>query len=610
MTVLGSFDVESVGLDVENPENRVLSIAFCGDVHPDGLVLMYKNEETTLARFIEEAEKHDALLGWNTDGFDVPLLRARFKAHGIDMDYIRLPIFLDCMRIHNFMLRKQETSYTLDHVSKRHLKEGKLPFDPNRMMEVYEKDKERLAEYNLHDAELVWRLNKVFGYFSTFDAIVKRSKLSDEEARKFAGISQKEDGGFAWWRPLMGLVRQFCAREGRPVPGWPTDTEKLLRKAAAVERPGGFVETPLPGHHRNVIEFDFRSLYPTLIQTFNLGFDTCAPDGDIVTSCGRFRSRPRSIVASILDEIVVERSDVKREYEERKAEGAGPDELVGLKGKIEALKVFHNAFYGQMYAPFSPLYNYESAKTITTIGQECVKTMLEKMRELGLTVVAGDTDSTYVSVPEEMYNKETALRLSEELTAHISMRLKEKYGADFAGSFDFKGLISHFASKKKKFYARLENGKPVTDIELKGYVRGNTPDLQRELQRRVFEVMFSGGDIGAMLAEERKKFLSSGDHTGLLSWMQVHTTRENVAQVRAKRVLKEAGVAFERFEQVGFLLVGKGKKRRRIAAHRLPDSTVEWLIEGEKTLHQETALLSLLEAEGMWGILVKKVDFA
>ncbi len=611
MTVLGSFDIESIHLDIGDPKNRILSIAFYGDVHPDGLVLMYNNEEMTLHRFIEEARKHNTLLSWNGDEFDVPLLRARLRQHGIDMDYIeKMPIFLDCMRVHKFMLRKQEVANTLNHVAQKHLKEGKLPFDPNRTLQYFKERREELAEYNLNDAVLVWKLNKNFGYWDTFDGIVKKAVLDDYNTRKFAGISAKEDGGFAWWRPLMGLVRQFCEKEGRPIPTWPSDGEKALRAQMNVDRPGGFVETPTPGHHKNVIEFDFKSLYPTIIQTFNLGFDTDDPQGDIVSPCGRFRSSPRSVVAAILDEIVQERTAVKDEHKKRKTEGANEEELAALWGKIEALKIFHNSFYGQFYAPFSPLYNYNSAKTITTVGQECVKTMLAKMREMGLEVIAGDTDSTYVKVPHEMFNKDSALRLAEELTLHIRMYLKERYNVDFVGAFDFKSLISDMATWKKKFYARREAGKPIADMELKGYVRGNTPGLQRYIQRRVFEEMFEGRDIGVMLTQEKEKFLAGKDYTGLFSWMQVHSTRGNTAQVRAKKALVEAGVELMKFEQVGFLLIGKGKNRRRLAAHWLPDSAIEWLYEGEMALRREIEFLSREEAERMWDAMVKKLDGA
>jgi len=610
-SAVGAFDLESVGLDISDPENRILTVAIYGDLHPDGIVIAYPEEFGTLSRFVKEAEGYDVLIGWNSDIFDVPLFNARLNHYGVDPELVKMPLFLDAMRVHQHMLRKGETSYTLDHVSKKHLGQGKLSFDPSKTLVTFKNDMFKLAEYNLHDARLVWMLNKTFGYYETFHAIVSGAGLDEVSIRKFAGISQKLEGGFAWWRPLMGLVTKFCKENNRPIPKWPTDDEKRARKLEMKDeaRPGGWVEPPTPGHHKNVIEFDFKSLYPTLIQSFNLGADSEDPEGDIHPPFWRYSSRQRSVVASILDNLVEERSAVKAEYEKRRAEGATDEELAALKGTIEALKVYNNSFYGQMYATFSPLYHFNSARNITTLGQEAVQLMLARMREMGLTVVAGDTDSTYVSVPPEKFNKEFAITLSHELTRYVAEHFRKKYDVEFVGSFDFKSLISDMYIEKKKFYGKLELGKTIKDIEIRGYVRGNTPRLQRDLQRKVFEVMFSGGDIKAMIAAEREKFLSGKDYTGLISWMRPHSDPDgNTAQVRAARELTKTGVVILRFDQVGFLIIGSGKKQWRIAAHRLEDSTVEWLRDGETTLRLETEFLTPEEAEKMWNLTVKKLD--
>jgi len=606
--MIAGWDIESVSLDLNDPENRILSIALYGDQYPDGMVIIFEDEGKTLEAFIEEAKKYEALLGWNSDAFDGPLLAFRLQQYEVAFEEAGLPLLIDCMRVHEHVLRKQETSYTLDHVSRKHLKEGKLPFDPGKTLETFKTDPEKLALYNVQDARLVWMLNETFGYWETFNGIVTRSGLDEYGTRKFAGISMKEDGGFAWWRPLMGLVTQYCKKNGRPIPQWPSDPEKGRRSAEKIDRPGGFVETPAQGHHKNVIEFDFKSLYPTIIQSFNLGYDSADPNGEIAPPFGRYRREPRSTIAAILDELVVERSAVKKEYEEKKATGATTEELAALKGRTEALKIFNNSFYGQLYAVFSPLYHYNSAKNITTLGQHCVQMMIARMREMGLEVIAGDTDSTYVKVLPEMFNKESAIKLSAELTRYIAEKLKEKYGVEFVGSFDFKSLISDMYIEKKKFYARLEDGKPVSEIELKGYVRGTTPELQRVAQRRVFETMFSGGDVKAMLAEAKQRFMEKKDHTLLIHWMRAHASMKNTAQARAKRALQEAGVVFQKFDQVGFLILGSGKKQRRLYAHWLQDSTVEWTWDDEKRLRTDTDFLSPDEAARLWDSMLLKVN--
>ena len=287
---------------------------------------------------------------------------------------------------------------------------------------------------------------------------------------------------------------------------------------------------------------------------------------------------------------------------------AGEPELAALKGRTEALKILNNAFYGQLYAVFSPLYHYASAKNITTLGQEFTKLMLARMRELGFEAIAGDTDSTYVKVPSEMFNKESAKALGMELTGFVSKHILAKYGVHFVGSFDFKDLLSDMALFKKKFYARLISGKPVTALEIKGYTRGTTPEIQRDLQRKVFETMFAGGDVKAMITDERARFFDAKDHTGFLTWMRPHSNEGTTAQVRAKKALEAAGIVVQRSEQVGFLILGSGKKQKRLIAHMLPDSRVEWMWHGDETLHLETEFLTPEEAERQWDQTVKKLD--
>jgi len=168
--------------------------------------------------------------------------------------------------------------------------------------------------------------------------------------------------------------------------------------------------------------------------------------------------------------------------------------------------------------------------------------------------------------------------------------------------------LDHFYTEKKKFYALLEHGKPMSSLGIKGYVRGNTPELQRDLQKKVFETMFSGGNIDSMLEAEGVKFLTGFDHTSLISWV-VDRKGGKTAQAKAKKVLKAAGITIGRYEQVGYLIIGSGKKRKVLAAHRLPDSTVEWLWQNsDPTLHRETNFLTPEEAAKQWDSLLTKLD--
>jgi len=285
--------------------------------------------------------------------------------------------------------------------------------------------------------------------------------------------------------------------------------------------------------------------------------------------------------------------------------------MAALKGRTEALKILNNSYYGQLYAPFSPLFHFDSARNITTLGQECVRLMLDTVKEHGARAIAGDTDSTYIEVSPENLTEEYANQLSAVLTAKIAVHLKSKYNVDFVGAFDFKGLYSDMEIHKKKRYAKLEKGKPIADMDVIGYERGDVFDLQLELQEEIFRRHFTGGDVPAAVREARVRLKS--DHTKVLRWRRGSTSAEG----RAARALVAAGLPSIPGDSVGFLILGKGTKKspeHRIAARRLDSETVEW-IDVRSTDEvvtrgpsREKIFLTETEEEDVWQQIAESLD--
>ena len=514
------------------------------------------------------------------------------------MTFARVPLVLDCMRAHKYLLHEVEASNALDYVARRHLGEGKLRFDFRRMggMLATAGGARELSEYNVRDAELVWRLDEKFGYSEAFRAIRDIAGFDDQEAAAFAAPSERKDtGAFVWWRPHMAIVKRRCRELGRSPPQWPTDAVRRLRREVDEARPGAYVKEPVVGHHRNVAEFDFRSLYPSIIRSFNLGYgDSDDPEGDIRPPFGRYTSGRRSVVAGLLDGLAAERDAAKA----RDAVASTP----ALRGRIEALKILSNSLYGQLYSTFSPFYHYDSGRNVAVLGQECIRYVVERLELTGFPVIAAHTDGAYVKVPEGGDLPLVGKGLTDELRAHF----KDKYGIDFVGQLEFRALYSDLAVYNKTRIAMLEAGRPLPDLELKGYTRGSSPMLQQVVQRKIFEAMFSGGDVAALLASERESLLAGGDHTPLLTWVQVHRTGVNTAPARALAELGRRGVRVARTERIAYLIAGE----RRFAAHELPGGGTEWCEEGKGGFSTDPQILAPDELERRWGQLVESLDGA
>ncbi len=79
---------------------------------------------------------------------------------------------------------------------------------------------------------------------------------------------------------------------------------------------GGHVLEPVAGLHADVWVFDFKSLYPSIIRTFNIDplsyVAAPAPDEDLIrTPGGAFRREP-AILPRMLDALFPQREAAKR----------------------------------------------------------------------------------------------------------------------------------------------------------------------------------------------------------------------------------------------------------------------------------------------------------
>jgi DNA polymerase elongation subunit (family B) len=68
---------------------------------------------------------------------------------------------------------------------------------------------------------------------------------------------------------------------------------------------GGYVEEPVKGLHENILYFDFRSLYPSIIIAKNISPDTLTEDGDgetchIAPESGINSKRSRWVLSPLL----------------------------------------------------------------------------------------------------------------------------------------------------------------------------------------------------------------------------------------------------------------------------------------------------------------------
>src|SRR5690606_1063980 len=117
---------------------------------------------------------------------------------------------------------------------------------------------------------------------------------------------------------------------------------------------GGHVLEPRTGLHENVFVLDFKSLYPSIIRTFNIDPLSYVPEPEdgadlIETPAARFRREP-AILPRMLDELFPRRDAARR---------------AGDTVAANAIKILMNSFYGVLGTPACRFHNPALANAIT-----------------------------------------------------------------------------------------------------------------------------------------------------------------------------------------------------------------------------------------------------
>ena len=290
-----AFDIETDEFQIGKGE--ILMVSLVGDdfkkvitwkssKNPDkeklDFVEYVKNEAELLTRFVEHIKKlsPDFLVGYFSDGFDMPYIKARAEYHKM-----RLPLGLDGSQptfhrgailtcringiVHVDLLKFVETAYSqymqsetlaLNDVSKEFLNDTKNGFEFKSLSKMSDSDWKDYFLYNLQDSDLTYRL-----FFKFWNDIREFARVMQEPAFEVSrnGMSKNVEAFI-----LHNLEKFNEIPEKRPT----HDEISERRKMGKYE--GAFVFEPLPGLYEEVVVFDFTSSYGSTIVTYNLSKST------------------------------------------------------------------------------------------------------------------------------------------------------------------------------------------------------------------------------------------------------------------------------------------------------------------------------------------------
>ena len=449
-----------------------------------------------LQRRIDELDP-DVLTGWNVADFDFAVLVRRAEELGVGLQLGRGPgairyrpgrsrressqvvipgrLVLDGLQLLRGAFIRMER-HSLDFVAREVLGEGKTLTGHDRAAEIlwfFENDRQRFVEYNLTDARLVI---DILDELQLIELAVERSRLTGLPLDRVSSSVAAFDF----------LYLEELGRRGIVAPSVRSGDEVVPAMG------GGHVMEPEPGLYDNVLVLDFKSLYPSLIRTFQidpLGYvPNPGPDEDLIVAPNgaSFRRQP-GVLTQMLDELFPRREDAKR---------AGKD--------VEsfAIKILMNSFFGVLGTPVCRFYNPQIANAITSSGRQMLLWSKEQLEEWGKRVLYGDTDSLFVEAGVEAPSDalEIGMDLVERLNTRLADHVRANWGVDSRLEVEFEKLylrlflppVRHGTAGARKRYAGLIERSGNLEVEFTGLeaVRRDWTDLARQAQRELYRRLF------------------------------------------------------------------------------------------------------------------------
>ncbi|KAL3525683.1 hypothetical protein ACH5RR_014055 [Cinchona calisaya] len=249
---------------------------------------------------------------------------------------------------------------------------------------------------------------------------------------------------------------------------------------------GGLVLEPKKGlYDKYVLLLDFNSLYPSIIQEYNICFTTVHRFSDGSVPCLPSSGRT-GVLPELLKNLVERRRMVKSWL--KTASGL---KFQQLDIQQQALKLTANSMYGCLGFSNSRFYAKPLAELITLQGREILQSTVDLVQNiLNLEVIYGDTDSIMI------YSGLDDIGKAKAVAGKVSQEVNKKYRCL---EIDLDGLYKRMLLLKKKKYAAIKvqfkDGTPYEVIERKGLdmVRRDWSLLAKEMGDFCLSQILSGG---------------------------------------------------------------------------------------------------------------------
>ncbi|MDH5423521.1 MAG: DNA polymerase II [Gammaproteobacteria bacterium] len=493
---------------VTNNIKRVLMVGDPAASDEEKQIEFVADQAALLKRFLVWVEKidPDIFIGWNVINFDFRFLQKK-------ADQLKIPLTVGRLRAKAFWRQQQNeaeryfllipgrvvldgidtlksatysfSSFSLESVGNELLGRGKLihgadSHDPlykaKEIRRQFKEEKLTLAAYNLEDCQLVW---DIFEHTELTSFAIERARLTGLEMDRVGGSVAAFDN----------LYLPRLHRKGYVAPNI-GDYEGRL------SAPGGYVMDSVPGMHDSVLVLDYKSLYPSIIRTFNVDpyariVALNADDSETIPGYDGARfSRNEYILPDIIAQLWQARDKAKREKN---------------KALSQAIKIIMNSFYGVLGTPGCRIHDSRLTSSITKRSHDVILQTVDLIEEAGYSVIYGDTDSVFVALGKR-FNNERANAIGQQLIQHVNQfwrqSLQAEYGIESCLEMEYETHFVKFfmptirgseKGSKKRYAGMVENADGNRELKFKGLetVRTDWTQLAKDFQMNLYQRVFN-----------------------------------------------------------------------------------------------------------------------
>uniref|UniRef100_A0A8C4ZFH4 DNA polymerase n=1 Tax=Gadus morhua TaxID=8049 RepID=A0A8C4ZFH4_GADMO len=281
---------------------------------------------------------------------------------------------------------------------------------------------------------------------------------------------------------------------------------------------GGLVLDPKIGFYdKFVLLLDFNSLYPSIIQEFNICFTTVQREAHVQRRKGEDDESEEipevpdpdldmGILPKEIRKLVERRKQVKQLM---KQQDLNPDLYMQYDIRQKALKLTANSMYGCLGFSYSRFYAKPLAALVTHKGREILLHTKDMVQKMNLEVIYGDTDSIMINTNSRTL--EEVFKLGNKVKAEVNKMYKLL-------EIDIDGVFKSLLLLKKKKYAalvveQLGDGRYSTKQELKGLdiVRRDWCDLAKECGNYVIGQILSDQSRDAIVENIQQQLVELGE---------------------------------------------------------------------------------------------------